>query len=974
MIVSVLPGAAVGGLLEREAELARVDRVLHRVGAGAGGVVIVEGPAGIGKSELLAAVRANAQAHGFGVLRARGSEFEEEIAFGVARQLFEPMLRAASPGERRRLLVGVAEIGARALGMEPGEPPADRFASLHGLFWLCANRAERGPVLVVVDDVQWVDDPSLAWLGYLARRAGDLAVLLVLGLRSGDPGGERGELEQLIGDGGVQRMALGPLTGAAVGAIVRARLDEDADDAFCTACWELTGGNPLFVRELLAAAREEGLAARGEGVPALQRIAPGAAGTSVLTRLGRMGGEAVALARAVAVLGAGAEVVLAAQLAHLDPVVGELTADRLAAAQILAPVRPLEFFHPLIGAAVREDIAPGALRVAHRRAATLLDDAEGDGSLARVAAHLLACGPAGDGWVLERLRDAAHDALNRGAPEIAANYVQRALAEPPAAGERAALLCLLGTAEWRAGQPHAIAHLEQALAAAGEDPGTLIAACGLLALAYAVSDRMERAVGVLERILAAVGAMNATVAVTDPPGTSEPLPPTDGGLALIVEASIAMGGMMDDRTAPDALRRAEALRSRLRALADPPVHLLVMLAYDATRANRSAEAQELTERALACKPYPPPFDICIVLITALTMIERYDALQRLCEDLLAAERRRGALQEMAGISALRASASYDCGALADAEADARWAMERAEGIFRIHAVSEVIRVLIERDALEAAEDVLEQCADPRASRQADVTQFLMARGRLRVAEGRLQEALGDFLECEQRCKRLGVATVSAAPWGAEAALVHAALGDTGQARRLAGEQLELARAFGRPRTLGISLRACGLVESGETGLELLEEAVKTLEQSQSPLELARALTDYGAALRRAGRRVQARTELERALDLAHRCGARRIANRARTELIAAGAKPRRDAITGRDALTAGELRVARLAAEGLTNREIAQALFITTKTAKAHLGHVYRKLEITRRGQLADSLAGQLGDSHEHPGDTGAIS
>jgi tetratricopeptide (TPR) repeat protein len=242
----------------------------------------------------------------------------------------------------------------------------------------------------------------------------------------------------------------------------------------------------------------------------------------------------------------------------------------------------------------------------------------------------------------------------------------------------------------------------------------------------------------------------------------------------------------------------------------------------------------------------------------------------------------------------------------------------------MYAVTEVIRVLIERDALDAAEYELEQCADPRASRSIEAVRFLIARGRLRGAQARLQEALDDFLEGGQRCARLGLLTPSIAPWRGEAALVHAALGNTGEARRLADEQLELARAFGRPLTLGISLRACGLIEGGETGLELLAEAVKTLERSQSPLELARALSDHGAALRHAGRRVQARAQLERALDLAHHCGARRIANHARDELIAAGAKPRRDAITGRDALTAGELRVARLAAQGLTNRELAQ--------------------------------------------------
>jgi tetratricopeptide (TPR) repeat protein len=230
---------------------------------------------------------------------------------------------------------------------------------------------------------------------------------------------------------------------------------------------------------------------------------------------------------------------------------------------------------------------------------------------------------------------------------------------------------------------------------------------------------------------------------------------------------------------------------------------------------------------------------------------------------------------------MRAWASVDRGALADAEADARWALERAEGVRRIHAVTELIRVLIERDELQAAEDVLAQLPDPRASGSAQATRFLVARGQLRRAEGRLQEALEDFLECGQRWARLGLSMLTTW-WRGEAALIYAALGNTADARRLANEQLALARASGRPRALGISLRASGLIEGGEPGLQLLAEAVQTLERSQSPLELARALSDHGAALRRAGRRVQARAELERALDLAYRLGARRIANRARS--------------------------------------------------------------------------------------------
>jgi DNA-binding CsgD family transcriptional regulator len=182
------------------------------------------------------------------------------------------------------------------------------------------------------------------------------------------------------------------------------------------------------------------------------------------------------------------------------------------------------------------------------------------------------------------------------------------------------------------------------------------------------------------------------------------------------------------------------------------------------------------------------------------------------------------------------------------------------------------------------------------------------------------------------------------------------LGRAAEARRLARSAVKVMRGFGRPRALGVALRAEGLAEGGDRGISLLGEAVAVLERSQAQVELARALTDHGAALRRAGHRSKARAQLERGLDLAHHCGARRIAGQARAELIAAGAKPRRDAITGRDALTASELRVARLAAAGKSNREIAQELFITTKTASAHLSRAYRKLDVTRRNQLAEAL------------------
>ena len=937
-------------LLERDAQMARASALLAEASAGRGAVVVVGGPAGIGKTELLAAVGQRAGVLGFRVLSARGRELEAEMAFGVVRQLVEAAVLSADARERRRLLAGPARVGAGALGLAAGAAPDSEFAAVHGLYWLCVNLAGRGPLLVTVDDVQWVDGPSLSWLGYFGRRAAELPVLVVVSVREGDPLARAPSVVAVVNDPAVHRIGLLPLSADSVAALVRRDLGRAASAGFCAACWELSGGNPLYVRELLAAARSEGLTGSADDVAALHAAAPAAVGTSVLTRLARMGPEAVALARALAVLGSGYEVVVAAEMAGLDPVAAELAADRLAAAQILAPGRPLEFFHPLIREAVYADLAPGARRIAHRRAATILDRA---GAVDQAAAHLLATGPAGDAWVAGRLTAAARTARERGAPEVAASYLRRALAEPPATAARPALMSQLGEAEWYAGQPAAISHLEEALAGAADVP-LIAAAAWALAYAYAVSDRADRAVAVLQRAIARVSA-------------ADPL------LTLSLEAAAALVGVVDDRTAPAALRAVDHLRARLDEVPDPPVHLLVAAAHVAVRRGQSpAEAQRLLERALARTRYPPPLDTSTLIIVTLFGLEAFDMLQRLCDDMLTAARRRGAAQELTGIVSLSARILQRRGELADAEAQIRWALERATGIYAIDALALLIETLIERDALEEADTELARTAPPLDSHSMMVPAYLISRGRLRAAQGRNEEALADFLASGERCERLGI--IQGWPWRSEAAIVHALLGHAQQARRLARAEVAVARRFGRSRPLGAALRSQGLVEGEERGLALLSEAVTVLERSQARVELARALTDYGAALRRAGQRSQARAQLERGLDLAYHCGARRIAGQARAELVAAGAKPRRDAITGRDALTASELRVARLAAEGLTNRQIAQALFITGRTAKVHLNRVYRKLEITRRDQLANALTSPLDDRHERPGAAAATS
>jgi DNA-binding CsgD family transcriptional regulator len=206
----------------------------------------------------------------------------------------------------------------------------------------------------------------------------------------------------------------------------------------------------------------------------------------------------------------------------------------------------------------------------------------------------------------------------------------------------------------------------------------------------------------------------------------------------------------------------------------------------------------------------------------------------------------------------------------------------------------------------------------------------------------------------------GCARVDSELWRSEAALADLALGDREAAGRLADEELALARGFGVPRALGVAKRAAGVVAGGDRGESLLREAVDDLERGGARLERARALADLGALLRRRNRRTEARALLREALDAAHRSGARPLAEYAGTELRATGARPRRVLLTGLESLTASERRVAEFASEGLTNREIAQTLFITARTVEGHLTSVFRKLRLDSRDQLAAELAASV--------------
>jgi predicted ATPase len=344
-------------LLDRDVELSELGRRLAAAYAGTGRVVVVEGPAGIGKSTLLAAAGRTARDTGVLVLRARCSPLEQHAAWGVARQLLEPLRIRPEWGG---LTAGAAGLAERALAPGAGGPASAgdaMHAAGRGLVWLAANLAERGPVLLVVDDVQWADAPSLRWLALLAPGLDELRIGVLCAVRAGEPAAAPELLAELLAaapEAPVRPRALGP---AATETLVRARLPS-ASAAFAGACHAVTGGNPFLLHALLTQLVADGVAADDETAARLEAFGPEQVARVVERQLARLPNGAGPLARAIAVLGPDAALRHAAALARLGPVEASRGADALRAAGLLDEAPALTLAHPLIAAAVYGGMPP----------------------------------------------------------------------------------------------------------------------------------------------------------------------------------------------------------------------------------------------------------------------------------------------------------------------------------------------------------------------------------------------------------------------------------------------------------------------------------------------------------------------------------------------------------------------------------------------------------------------------------------
>jgi DNA-binding CsgD family transcriptional regulator len=343
----------------------------------------------------------------------------------------------------------------------------------------------------------------------------------------------------------------------------------------------------------------------------------------------------------------------------------------------------------------------------------------------------------------------------------------------------------------------------------------------------------------------------------------------------------------------------------------------------------------------------------------LTLGGRAAAAVAMWDEAITALRRRGDVRGFALASAFRGYACTYTGDLVAALGDIRQAVELADRdpsppLTRGFAVAWLAEGLLDTGELDTAEELVTTHAVRPGGPMSAGSYLLRSRGRLRLAQGRPDEAERDLRECGRRLEAAGAGAGAVFRWRPGVALALRDQGNDAAARVTADEALAAAEAWGAPLPLAEALRVAGEVAPLGDGLALLRRAVDVA--GEAPLERVRCLLALGRALHGTGQRGEARDVLRDALDAAAERGATAIARAAQDALVATGARPRRVRTSGAGALTPTERRVATAVADGATNRAVAQALFVSEKTVETHLGNVYRKLSITARSQVAEAL------------------
>jgi DNA-binding NarL/FixJ family response regulator len=928
----------ITSLLGRERELRELGDALTDAGRERGRIVVIEGQAGIGKTTLLAALLDDAAERGFATFRARASDLESNVPYGCMHRLLEPAVSGASARERDPFEDAAAHASllfARGNRIEARPAADDGFATLHGLYWLLNNLTRERPMVLCIDDLHWADPETLRFLGYLAPRLDGLALAVVASVRP--QSNPTADMARLLAAPEAITLRPGPLSVEATAVLCERELGTAVAQDFAAACHSATGGNPFFLQTLLREARELRYLTDASQAAQVRRIGPTAVARAVLLRLATAPATVTALVRAISVLGDAASVLEAARLADLDDEAAARAADLLVELAILRRAEGLEFAHPIVQSAIYEHIGSHERARMHARAARLLS--ERDVTDERIAAQIMKSEPSGEPWRVDRLRRVAARALAQGAPAAAVTWLTRALAESPQPAVRSELLLELGSAELRLGRPEALDHLRDAVAGVRHS-ALLATAARQLANAYSMAGNSDAALSALESAIATIDTQ-------------------DRELALVLEAELAAKSQHAGERAREAAATRLAKRRGLEGGTPGERLVLASLAFEEARASESErEAVRCIDRGLAGGGWfdqqPDVVGPFYALVISLLETDALELAHTTLERALTEARARGSIPATAFLTAHRGWFHLRGGDLALAEADARTALDLLSAhdirLGSRFALALLVEALVGKGHIEAADDAMRTHAAG-----ADIppglanNKLLEARGLLRIAQGHSRAGLDDQIEFGRRDEGSGAANPLASRWRTHACLALRAAGDEDAARRLIAEELDRARRWGAASGIGRAMRVAALIDHDHaTFVDRLSEATTILEGSPARLEYAHALVDLGAAHRRANRRAEARGTLEKGLKLARRCGAEVLVERADVELRAK---------SGLEQLTASERRVAELAVKGHSNPQIAQALFVTRKTVETHLGHIYSKLEIAGRTELARALA-----------------
>ena len=937
-----------GWLLEREAEAEALAVGLTAAARGTGTLCVIQGPAGIGKSALLDEARRHARALGFRVLLARGTELEREIAHGVVRQLLEEPVHRATAAERAALLSGAAGLAAPVLlltddaSAAPDVGDADRRAPvIHGMYWLAANLAAHAPLLLAVDDAQWADAASLRFLAYLARRLEGLPILVVATVRTGERVADADAFGELT-LAPTTVLNPHPLSDTAVRHLAHASLGGEPEPRFVTACRDATGGVPFLLAELFRELAAAGISPTAASAASVTRVTSQTVAHATLLRLARLSVAAVPVAESVAVLGRHADARRVARLGDVTEDAVLRARDALAAANLMHAGPPMRFEHPIVLASVYQALGSGRRSLAHAAAARLLTEEGAD--VEAVATHLLATEPGIVADAAVALQAAATAARARGAPESAAAYLERAADEPAPAARRAHVLHELAQAQSALRRPQAIDSFRDAMRLTPD-----AAARGRIALdlveTLMVARRWDAALAEIGRALAELGSRDAE---------------TSACLDVFRAQIMAYDARLVDQFESDRPHLAEIARRDGRA---GRLMAALLAACAVARGEPAADVIALSSRALdgghlmrsadaeSWGPYAA---------APLAWLGMADEARAAADEMRAAARQRGSVYGYVRGTALHALVLGRRGNLRGAEGDIRAVFDLArEGDLMYGALLLLcwsVDALLERPQLDDVAATLEATElTPELDETYLGAWLLEARGRLRLSRGRRDAACDDLRRCGALMTAFHTVNPILSPWRSAYALALPG-GERAAARRLVDEELRLAQTQGMPAAEAVALRAAGLLERGAAGIALLRQSLDAAANANAPLETARTLVALGAALRRSGQRRAAVQPLRQGLDMAHRCGADRLAHDAEVELHTLGQWPRRRALLGVDALTPSELRVAREAARGMSNREIAQSMFVTTKTIETQLSSAYQKLAIRGRDELAAAL------------------